>query len=93
MSIQFPDLQVLMPRADEISRTLPAAHQQEMHQQALAAAAQVEAGRQRRRITKARAGENTARPSGQWTARTRQDEEQAKPPRPDGLGRRVDVRV
>lgn len=46
MSIQISDLQVLLPRADEIARTLPSAHQQDTHQQALAAAMQAEVERQ-----------------------------------------------
>lgn len=90
MSINFPDLQVLMPRADEIARTLPPAHQQDTHQQTLAAAMQAEAERQRRRVARSRAGDETTRTGRQSSARP---EQSPKPPRPDGIGHRVDVRV
>ena len=93
MSIHFRDLQVLVPRADEIARTLPAAQWQEAHQQVLAAAAQAEAERQRRRIVRARASEGSARAMGQWTVRASQARDTAPSAQPDGRGRRVDVRV
>lgn len=93
MSIHFRDLQVLMPRADEIARSLPAAQQQEVHQQSLAAAARAEAERQRRRIARARAGEGSARATGQWTARASENRESAPASPADGRGRSVDVRV
>lgn len=90
MGIHFPDLQVLMPRADEISRTLPLAHQQDAHQQSLALAMKVEAERQRRRVARSRSGQGASATGRQQTARTT---DSPIPPRPDGLGHRVDVRV
>ena len=93
MSIHIRDLQVLMPRADEMARSLPAAHQQELHQQALAAAAQAESERQRRRVDRTRSSENSARATGQWTARSSQNRATASSSEVDGRGRRVDVRV
>lgn len=91
MSIQISDLQVLLPRADEIARTLPSAHQQDTHQQALAAAMQAEVERQRRRVARARAGDEARGADGRWTARAQDQEAPAE--RPDGLGRRLDVRA
>lgn len=90
MSINFPDLQVLMPRAEEIARTPPLAHLQDAHQQTLAAAAQVEAERQRRRVARTRAGAETDRAGRHTSSRSGKS---PKTTRPDGLGHRVDVRV
>ena len=90
MSMQIPDLQVLLPRTEEIARTLPPAHQQDVNQQSLAAAMQAEAEQQRRRVARSRAGDGSNAADGRWAARSG---EKQPPPGPDGLGRRVDVRV
>lgn len=90
MGIQFPDLQVLMPRADEMARTPSAAHQQDTHQQSLAMAMKAETARRRQRVTGAKAGDRGGRTTGRSDNRSASE---STPARPDGLGHRVDVRV
>lgn len=90
MGIHFPDLQVLMPRADEIARTPSAAHQQDAHQQSLAMAMKAESDRRRQRVTGAKAGDRAGRTNSRSENRSAS---QPTPARPDGLGHRLDVRA
>lgn len=93
MGVQFPDLQVLMPRADEIARMPSAAHQQDAHQQSLAMAMKVESDRRRQRVTGAGAGSRAGRTARRSDERPAASSVPRTPTRPDGLGHRVDVRA
>ncbi|MBO8141031.1 MAG: hypothetical protein H0Z37_02470 [Firmicutes bacterium] len=86
VGVQFPDLQVLLPRMAELARIPPAAQQAEAHQQSLAMAGQVQADRNRRRVS--RAGRGAAGEPAR-----RDPERPAASRKGSTLGGRVDVRV
>ncbi|HLT57470.1 MAG TPA: hypothetical protein VKZ69_01690 [Limnochordales bacterium] len=89
MGVNFPDLQVLLPRVTEMGRLPTAGQQVDAQQQSLAMAAQVEAERDRRRVT--RTGD-TARGTAPRQAAVRRDRSDGGSPVHDKLGRHLDVR-
>jgi len=90
MGINFPDLQVLLPRVTEMARVPSAGQQVDAHQQSLALAAQAESERHVRRVGRsgdATRGEGIRRESAGRRAGSE------GPPAGDGkLGRHLDVR-
>jgi len=90
MGVNFPDLQVLLPRVTELGR-LPAADQQaHAHQQSLAIAAQAESEREQRRVTRSRETDRGAASRQESSSRRARSGE--RPTVHDKLGRRLDVR-
>ncbi|MFO7311052.1 MAG: hypothetical protein C0P61_003210 [Bacillota bacterium] len=93
MGVNFPDLQVLLPRVTELGRLPPAGHQVDAQQQALAMAAQVQAERDRQRVLRSTdASRGTgARRAGTAERRARAETED-RPADSGKLGRHLDVR-
>lgn len=89
MGINFPDLQVLLPRTEEIARTASAGQQQDVHQQSLAQAALVRAERDRSRITRTRQSDRAGRPRKERSDGQRRH----APSHPTGKGDRLDVQA
>ncbi|HEY8416786.1 MAG TPA: hypothetical protein VIK93_01985 [Limnochordales bacterium] len=90
MGINFPDLQVLLPRLTEMGRLPSAGQQVDAHQQSLAMAAQAESERRLRRVGRsgdATRGEGIRRESAGRRARSEEP-----PAGHDKLGRHLDVR-
>ncbi|OUM97974.1 MAG: hypothetical protein BAA04_05595 [Firmicutes bacterium ZCTH02-B6] len=92
MGVNFPDLQVLLPRVTEMGRWQHGGQHVDAQQQALAMAAQIEADRDRQRVLRsadaARGG--GARRAG--TADRRARSEAGQRPEDGGkLGRHLDV--
>ena len=90
MSINFPDLQVLMPHAEEIARTPPLAHQQDAHQQHWLRPRKWKPSDNAVVFRILTAGAETDRAGRHTSSRSGKS---SKTTRPDGLGHRVDVRV
>lgn len=87
MGINFPDLQVLLPRTEELARAGSPGQQQDVNQQALAQAALAQTERDRTRVARARRSERSAR-----TRKEKRDEQRTAPRQhPRGKGARIDV--
>lgn len=86
MGINFPDLQVLLPRADELARANTPEQQQDAQQLALAQAAAAQEERDRSRITRTRQAASSPR-----LRRERRDGKPSEGQRHPRKGRRIDV--
>lgn len=91
MGIRFPDLQVLLPRTEEIARAGSVGQQQDFQQHALAQAALVRVERQRNRVRRSGESEKSDRTRRDRKKSGTKEVERRTGSHPQGKGDLLDV--
>lgn len=91
MSIHFPDLQVLLPRAEEIARVGSIGQQQDFHQHILAQAALARTERERNRVARTVEGERAGKTDKEKAGGKQTMSHRHRLPHPKGKGDRLDI--